>query len=89
MSTTRSQKRRNNQQEGTESVSEGLVSPILVENVCHLNQDVSIAVLLDQNLPKLKIAFREFEGFFERGNSFRNQESSLRIPERDVEATEI
>ena len=43
MSTTRSQKRRSNQQESTECVIEGLVSPILVENVCHLNQDVSIA----------------------------------------------
>ena len=35
MSTTRSQKRKNNQQESTESVSEGLVSPIILENVCH------------------------------------------------------
>ena len=43
MSTTRSQKRRNNQQESTESVSEGLVSPIIVENTCHLDQGVGIA----------------------------------------------
>ena len=43
MFTTRSQKRKNNQQQSTESVSEGLVSPILVENTCHLDQDVSVA----------------------------------------------
>ena len=43
MSTKRSQNKRNNQQESTECVNEGLVSPILVENVCLLNQDVSIA----------------------------------------------
>ena len=43
MSTTRSQKRRNNQQEAIESVSECFVSPVVVENSCPLNQDVSIA----------------------------------------------
>ena len=43
MSTTRSQKRQNNQQENTESVSEGLVSPIVVENSCFLDQDVDVA----------------------------------------------
>ena len=43
MSTTRSQKRRNNQQESTESVSEGFVSPIIVNNSCPLEQDVSVA----------------------------------------------
>ena len=43
MSTTRSQKRRNNQQEAIESVSEGFVSPVVVENSCPLNQDVSMA----------------------------------------------
>ena len=43
MSTTRSQKSKSIQQESTECVSEGLVSPILVENVCHLNQDSRIA----------------------------------------------
>ena len=43
MSTTRSQKRRNNQQESTESVSEGFVTPIVVINSCPLEQDVSVA----------------------------------------------
>ena len=43
MSTTRSQKRRNNQQESTESVSEGLVSPKTLKNVGHSEQDASIA----------------------------------------------
>ena len=43
MSTTRSQKRKNIQQENSENVSEGFVSPVLVENSCVLEQDVGIA----------------------------------------------
>ena len=43
MSTTRSQKRRNDQQEGDRNVSEGFVSPIVMENPCSSNQDVKIA----------------------------------------------
>ena len=43
MSTTRSQKRMNNQQELVENVSEGIVSPVLVENSCPLDQDVVVA----------------------------------------------
>ena len=55
MSTTRSQKRRNNQQESTgENVSESLISPIGVGNPCSLNQDDGVAGLLDQNPPGLK-----------------------------------
>ena len=44
MSTPRSQKRRNNQQESTgENVSESLISPIGVGNPCSLNQDDGVA----------------------------------------------
>ena len=43
MSTTRSQKRRNNQQEVVENVSEGFVSPVVAENFCSLDQDVDVA----------------------------------------------
>ena len=44
MSTTRSQKRKNNQQESTgENVSESLISPIGVGNPCSLNQDDEVA----------------------------------------------
>ena len=43
MSTTRSQKRRNDQQNSGENVSEGLISPIVVENPCSLNQDDGVA----------------------------------------------
>ena len=42
MSTTRRQKRRNNQQEVVENVSEGFVSPVLAENSCSLDQDVVV-----------------------------------------------
>ena len=59
MSTRRSQKRRNNQQESTDSVSEGFVSPILVENVCHLNQDVSIAGPSRAKSSKIENSFLE------------------------------
>ena len=43
MSTTRSQKRKNNQQRISESVSEGFVSPIEVGNSCPPDQDVDVA----------------------------------------------
>ena len=43
MSTTRSQKRKNIQQENTKSISEGLVSLIVVGNSCFSDQDVSVA----------------------------------------------
>ena len=43
MSTTRSQKRRNDQQNFGENVSEGLISPIVVENPSSLNQDDEVA----------------------------------------------
>ena len=43
MSTTRSQKRRNDQQSTSENVSEGLISPIVVGNSCSLNQDDEVA----------------------------------------------
>ena len=43
MSTTRSQKRRNNQQEVVENVSEGFVSPVMVENSSPLDQEVGDA----------------------------------------------
>ena len=43
MSTTRSQKRRNDQQNSGENVSESLISSIGVENPCSLNQDDEVA----------------------------------------------
>ena len=43
MSNTRSQKRRNNQQDAIESVSEGFVSPVILENSCPSCQDSSVA----------------------------------------------
>ena len=42
MSTTRSQKRKNEQQ-GDKDVSEGFISPIVVENPCSSNQDDEVA----------------------------------------------
>ena len=42
MSTSRSQKKRNNQQEVVENVSEGFVSPVIAENSCPLDQDVDV-----------------------------------------------
>ena len=57
MSATRSQKGRNNQQESIESVSEGLVSPIVVENACHLN--VNIAGPSSLKSPRIEKTFLE------------------------------
>ena len=43
MSTIRSEKRKNIQQEISENVSDGFVSPVVVENPCFPEQDVSTA----------------------------------------------
>ena len=43
MSTTRSQKRRNDQQESDRNVSESFVLPIVMENPCSSDQDVEVA----------------------------------------------
>ena len=59
MSTTRSQKRKNNQQESTERVSESLVSPMVVEHSCFLDQDVSVAGPLIPKSPRIKNSFLE------------------------------
>ena len=56
MSTTRSQKRKNDRQEGDRNVSEGFVSPIGVENPRSSIQDVEVAGPLDQNPLALKKA---------------------------------
>ena len=42
MSTTRSQKRKNNEQEVVENVSEGFVSPVIAKNSCPLDQEIDI-----------------------------------------------
>ena len=59
MSTTRNQKRRNNQQESTEIVSEGLISPIILEIVCHPDQDASIAGPSSVKSPRMENGFLE------------------------------
>ena len=52
MSTTRSQKRRNDQQEGDRNVSEGFVSPRVVGNPCSSDQDVEVAGPSKANSPR-------------------------------------
>ena len=59
MSTTRSQKRKNNQQESIESVSEGLVSPIVGECPCFSDQDVSIPGPSRPKSPRIQNSFLE------------------------------
>ena len=58
-STTRSQKRKNNQQESTESVSEGFVSPIVVGNFCPSEQDAIVAGPLKPKSPRIESSFLE------------------------------
>ena len=59
MSTTRSQKRKNDQQGSSESVSEGFISPIMVGNSCSLNQDDSIAGPSKPKSPRVENSFLE------------------------------
>ena len=58
MSTTRSQKRRNEQQ-GDKDVSEGFISPIVVENPCSSNQDVDVSGPPRPKSPRIENSFLE------------------------------
>ena len=60
MSTTRSQKRRNDQQSTSENVSEGLISPVVVGNSCSLSQDDEVAGPSENRLlESLKASLKE------------------------------
>ena len=59
MSTTRSQKRRNDQQNTSENVSEGLISPIVVGNPCSLNQDDEVAGPSNSKSPRIENSLLE------------------------------
>ena len=59
MSTTRSQKRRNDQQSTSENVSEGLISPIVVGNPCSLNQDDEVAGPSNSKSPRIENSLLE------------------------------
>ena len=59
MSTTRSQKRRNDQEEGDRNVSERFVSPIVVENPCSSNQDVEVAGPTRPKSPRIENSLLE------------------------------
>ena len=59
MSTTRSQKRRNDQQSTNENVSEGLISPIVVGNPCYLNQDDEVAGPSNSKFPRIENSLLE------------------------------
>ena len=59
MSTTRSQKRRNNQQEVVENVREGFVSPVIAENFCPLDQEVDVVGPSKPKSPRVEGSFLE------------------------------
>ena len=59
MSTTRSQKRRNDQQSTSENVSEGLISPIVVGNPCSSNQDDEVAGPSEPKSPRIENSLLE------------------------------
>ena len=59
MSTTRSQKRKNIPQEKLENVSDGLVSPVVVENPGFSEQDVSIAGPSKPKSPRIENSLLE------------------------------
>ena len=54
MSNTRSQKRKNNQQEPIENVSEGFVSPVVAENSCPSDHEISVAGLSKPKSPRVE-----------------------------------
>ena len=58
MSTTRSQKRRNEQQ-GDKDVSEGFISPIVAENPCSSNQDDEVAGPSKPKSPRIENSLLE------------------------------
>ena len=59
MSTTRSQKRRNIQQESNENVSEGFISPVEIRNPCLPNQDVDDAGPSEPKSSRVENSFLE------------------------------
>ena len=59
MSTTRSQKRRTDQQGGDGNVSEGFVSPILIEVPCSSDQDVVVAGPSKPKSPRIENSLLE------------------------------
>ena len=59
MSTTRSQKRRNDQQSSNENVSEGFISPVVEGNPCPLNQDDEVAGPSKPKSPRIENSLLE------------------------------
>ena len=59
MSTTRSQKRKNFQQENSENVSDGFVSPVEVENPCFSEQGASTAGPSKPKFPRIENSLLE------------------------------
>ena len=59
MSTTRIQKRKNFQQENSENVSDGFVSPVVGEDPCFLEQDVSCAGPSKPKSPRIENSLLE------------------------------
>ena len=58
-STTRSRKRKNFQQKNSENVSDGFVSPVVVENPCFSEQDVSTAGPSKPKSPRIENSLLE------------------------------
>ena len=59
MCTTRSQKRKNIQQENNENVSEGFVSPVIIGNSCSSEQDVGVAGPSNPKSPRVENSLLE------------------------------
>ena len=59
MSTTRSQKRKNTQQENSENVSDGFVSTVVVGNHCFSEQDASTAGPSKPKSPRIENSLLE------------------------------
>ena len=71
MSATRSQKRRNIQQESAENVTAGLISPAVMENLDHLEQEVVEVGPSIAKFPRIENS-KFSKSFSERGNNLRD-----------------
>ena len=80
MSTTRSQKRKNDQQEGDRNISEGFVSPILMGNPCPSNQDVEVAGPSKPKSPRIE------NGLFENLRASLKEEITSEIKNLLIES---
>ena len=84
MSTTRSQKRRNIQLEGTENGTEGLISPVLVGDETQVDQDVMVAGPSSAKTPRIENSILENQRASLRDEITSQVETLLIEPQKEI-----